>query len=107
MVKIIGEPGHYRPQAHTNHFLGLCDECDARYLVNMTLAQVEDWGPNGSHGKAGAVRRAMFEAYMHVWATGAPPRFSSLADGWKDEPTDPEVVELVSMLRTAAQERHR
>ncbi|HEU4754407.1 MAG TPA: hypothetical protein VFU47_14965 [Armatimonadota bacterium] len=103
-LKLIGEPGHYRPGADTNHFLGLCDECDARYLAGMTLAQVESWGPNGERGKAGAVRQAMFEAYMHVWATGAP-RFSNLGAGWTEEPTDPEVIALVAEIRKAAEER--
>lgn len=103
-MKLIGTPGHYRPGADTNHFLGLCDECDARYLAGMTLAQVESWGPNGERGKAGAVRQAMFEAFMHVWATGAF-RFSNLGAGWTEEPTDPEVIELVAEIRKAAEER--
>jgi hypothetical protein len=103
-LKLIGDPGHYVPGADTNHFLGLCDECDARYLVRMTLAQVESWGPFGEAGKAGAVRQAMYEAFMHVWATGAP-RFSSLGDGWTAEPTDPEVIALVAEIRQAAEEK--
>jgi hypothetical protein len=104
LLKIIGERGHYRPGADTNHFLGLCDECDARYLVRMTLAEVESWSEvKGERGKAGAVRQALFEAYMHVWATGAV-RFSSLADGWRAEPVDAEVNELVAEIRTAARE---
>lgn len=102
-LKLIGDPGHYVPGADINHFLGLCDECDARYLTRMTLAEVESWGPNGERGKAGAVRQAMFEAYMHVWATGAV-RFSSLADGWRAEPLDTEVNELVAEIRKAAEE---
>lgn len=105
LLKIIGERGHYRPGADTNHFLGLCDECDARYLVGMTLEQAESWSEvKGERGKAGAIRQAVFEAYMHVWATGAV-RFSSLADGWRAEPVDPEVNELVAEIREAARER--
>src|SRR5512138_103989 len=103
-MRIIGAPGHYRPGADTNHFLGLCDECDVHHLARMTLAQVESWGPNGERGKAGAVRQAMFEAYMYVWATGAP-RFSNLGAGWTEEPTDPEVIELVAALREAVASR--
>lgn len=101
-MRIIGDPGHYRPGADTNHFLGLCDECDARYLVRMSLAEVQDWGPFGSHGKAGAVRQALYEAYVYVWATSAP-RFGSTY-GYEVPPTDPEVIELVEMLRTAGAE---
>lgn len=104
-MKLIGAPGHYRPGADTNHFLGRCDECDARYLVRMTLAEVESWSEvKGERGKAGAVRQAMFEAYMHVWATGAP-RFSSLGSGWTEPPTDPEVIALVAEIRRAAEEK--
>lgn len=103
-LKLIGTPGHYRPGADTNHFMGRCDECDARYLTRMTLAEVESWGPNGERGKAGTFRQEVFEAFMHVWATGAV-RFSSLADGWRAEPLDPEVNELVAEIRKAAEER--
>lgn len=104
-VRIIGEPGHYRPEANTNHFLGLCDECDARHLSYMTMEQMEDWSEiSGSRGKVGTIRQAMYEAYMHVWATSTF-RYSSLGNGWENEPTDPDVVELVSMLREALAEK--
>lgn len=65
-----------------------------RTLATKTLAQMEDWYHDGS------ISQSQFEAYMHVWATGAP-RFSSLGHGWTDPPTDPEVAELVEELRSA------
>jgi hypothetical protein len=65
-----------------------------RALATKTLAEVENWY------RAGYISQAEFEAYMHVWATGAP-RFSSLGHGWTDPPTAPEVVGLVAKLRAA------
>jgi len=99
-MRIIGAPGHYRPGADTNHFLGHCDECDARYLARMSLEEVQDWGPfSGTPGKAGTVRQALYEAYCHVWATSAV-RFGTTY-GYEVPPTDPEVIELVAALREA------
>lgn len=87
--------GHHKPGADTNHFLGAqCNECNAHYLVRMSLEQVENWY------RVGHVGQALFEAYMHVWATGAA-RFGNYLP-WKVPPGDPEVVELVRMLREAA-----
>lgn len=101
---IIGPPGHYRQGA--NHFLGLCDECDAQYLSRMTLDEVHDWGPfSGTRGKIGTIRQAMYEAYCHVWATEVH-RFGSTY-GHETEPTDGEVIELVAELRKTARERKR
>lgn len=83
------EPGNY-------HFgLAGCDDCNARRLVRCTLDRVE----HRYHG--GYIRQAMFEAYMHVWATGAH-RFSSAGVGWQDPPNDPEVAALVQLLREVA-----
>lgn len=82
-----------KPGRGNYHFrLSGCDTCLTRDLARQTLAQVE-----GLY-HAGYVGQATFEAYMHVWATGAP-RFSSLADGWTDPPTNPEVATLVAWLR--------
>lgn len=75
-----------------------CDHCDTRTLARLTLAQAEDGYNRGYY------RQAMYEAYMHVWATGAV-RFSSLADGWETPPTDPEVTALVALIRTALEEK--
>lgn len=72
-----------------------CDDCTVRELIGMTLGQME-----GLH-QTGYVRQALYEAYMHVWATGAP-RFSSLADGWTSTPMDPEVAALVGLFREVA-----
>lgn len=71
-----------------------CDDCNARTAARMTLGRAED---AYNHGY---MSQALFEAYMHVWATGAP-RFSSLGDGWTAPPTDPEVIALVTMIREA------
>ena len=103
-MKIIGAPGHYRPGADTNHFLGLCDECDVHYLARMNLEEVRDWGPfSGTLGKAGVIRQALYEAYCHVWATSAA-RFGTTY-GYEAPPTDPEVIELVAALREAVAKR--
>lgn len=97
-MRIIGAPGHYRPGAKTNHFLGNCDECDVRYLARMSLEEVQDWGPfSGTPGKAGVIRQALYEAYCHVWATSVV-RFGTTY-GYEVVPTDPEVIELVAALR--------
>lgn len=103
-MRVIGEPGHYQPGADTNHFLGLCDECDMHYLVWMSLEDVQDWGPfSGTPGKAGAIRQALYEAYTHVWATSAV-RYGTTY-GYEVPPTDPEVIELVAALRMAVAAR--
>lgn len=102
------------PYRHTRHWIGTartglrcsikrgsgnyhlrlsgCDDCQVRDLARKTLAQVEELYHTGH------VRQSMFEAYMHVWATGAD-RYSSLGDGWTDPPTDREVGALVAWFR--------
>jgi hypothetical protein len=77
-----------------NYHLALagCDDCNMRALRYVTLGRVEE------EYQQGYIGQALFEAYMHVWATGAP-RFSSLGDGWTDPPTDPEVAALVALFR--------
>lgn len=69
-----------------------CDDCNARTVARMTLERVED------DYRTGYVGQALFEAYMHCWATGAA-RFSSLGDGWTEPPTDPKVTALVALIR--------
>lgn len=83
-----------------NYHLALagCDDCNARAAARMTLEKVED-GYN--HGY---IAQPLFEAYMHCWATGAP-RYSSLADGWTEPPTDPEVAALVELIRSGFEVR--
>lgn len=99
-MEITGEPGHYQPGADTNHFLGLCDECDVHHLARMSLEEVQDWGPfSGTPGKAGTIRQALYEAYCHVWAVSTT-RFGATY-GYEIPPTDPEVIELVEALRGA------
>lgn len=69
-----------------------CDDCNARTIARKSLDRVEE-GYN-----AGYIGQALFEAYMHVWATGAV-RFSSLGDNWTTPPTDPEVTALVALIK--------
>jgi hypothetical protein len=88
------QASHYKSGADTNHFLGLCRECDGHYLAAMTLGEVERWY------RYGKVDQVAFEAYMHVWSTGAA-RYGSTAHGWTDEPTDPEVIDLVAAIRSS------
>jgi hypothetical protein len=75
-----------------------CDDCNLRELLSKSLEQVDDLYHQGY------VRQPMFEAYMHLWATGAT-HYSSLGAGWAAEPTDPEVVELVLRFRKAIEAR--
>ena len=75
-----------------------CKECHARYLDTLTLGQVED----GYH--LGNVGQVALDAYRHLWATSAH-RYSSIPWGWEDEPTDPKVIEMVALIRRAAEER--
>lgn len=84
-------PGHYRPGADTNHFLGRCDECDAHYLLGKTLGAVENWYHRGM------ISQDQYEAYCHVWATSA----YRLGDyrSWQQEPTIPEVIRIVALMR--------
>lgn len=76
--------------------LARCDDCDARWVRHMTLEQVEDWYNRGT------ITQALYEAYRHCWATGAP-RFGSISDGWDATPDDPEVLALVALIRAAPQ----
>lgn len=71
-----------------------CDDCNARWVASMSLELVEQWY------RSGHVRQALYEAYMHVWSTGAV-RYSSIGDGWEAPPTDPEVTALVALIRGA------
>lgn len=83
---VLAEPGNM-------HFMGRCDVCDAHRLAKMSPDKVEQWYHSGHFGQA------KYEAYMHAWATSAP-RYT--ASGWVAEPTDPEVVRLVALIRRAA-----
>ena len=47
--------------------------------------------------RVGLWTQDQYEAYMHVWSIN---KFSSLADGWKDDNySTPEVGRLVSLLK--------
>ena len=100
-VALIGSRCTIEPGSGNYHLrLAGCDDCDARHLARMTLEQVEGLYHDGY------VRQAMFEAFMYVWATGAP-RFSSLGDNWRDAPADPEVSALVARFREEAERREQ
>lgn len=87
---------HYLPGADTNHFLGRCEECDAHYLANATLAQVEEWH------RLGWISPDQFEAFRHVWTTSAA-RFGNYA-AWMILPTG-EVARHATLIRAAAAAR--
>ncbi len=70
-----------------------CVECDAFRLSKMSRGAVEE------HYQTGRIGQVEFEAYMFVWATSTT-RHS--AGGWAEEPTDPEVVEIVAAIRRHA-----
>jgi len=75
-----------------------CKECLVRVLMGQTLARVEDWYRMGHFGLPALA------AYRHVWATSAY-RYSAAAKEWEDPPEDPETIELVALMRRAAQLR--
>ena len=52
----------------------------------------------------GRLSQAGFEAFAHLWRTSVP-RTESFWSQYEAEPTDPEVVELVSILRQALERR--
>lgn len=53
---------HYIPDATTNHFIGLCDECDLHYVSRRTYEEVNNWY------HCGRISADMWEAYDQVWA---------------------------------------
>lgn len=65
-LRILGKPNHYIPGAATNHFLGLCDECDAHYLRNQSLEMAETWYRQGMIGQDA------WEGYTYAWGTSRP-----------------------------------
>jgi hypothetical protein len=75
-----------------------CDDCNVREFSRKSLGQIEDLY------QAGYIRQAMFEAYMHVWATSAT-HSSSVGDGWTTPATNPEVIALVDLFQKALAER--
>lgn len=83
-------PGHVR-DGDARHFLGSCNDCDARSVSGMTLEQVDRWY------RAGVLGQDLWEAYTHVWATAAY-RYGSYAD-WRKSPVIPEVTRLVAIMR--------
>jgi hypothetical protein len=86
------------PGSGNYHFtLAGCDDCNVRDLAGRSLEYVED------RYHTGYVSQAMYEAYMHVWATSAV-RFGDYA-AWGSVPTDPEVVALAELFRKALVER--
>lgn len=93
-LTILDEPGHYRPGADTNHFLGRCAECDAHNMAQMNLDRVQGWYETGHFDQV------KYEAYRHLWATSAY-RYSSNDVGWRDAPAHPDVAEFIDLLKTA------
>lgn len=83
-------PGHWNA-GDTMHFLGLCNDCNARYAAGMSLEKVEQWY------RSGHFSQDLYEAYTHVWATSAY-RYSDYGS-WRRSPVIPEVVRLVAIMR--------
>jgi hypothetical protein len=84
-------PGHWNT-GDQMHFLGLCNDCDARYAAAMSLEKAEQWY------RSGHFSQDVYEAYTHVWATSAY-HYSSLGDNSRRSPVIPEVVRLVAIMR--------
>jgi hypothetical protein len=84
-------PGHVLT-GDAAHFRGICNDCDARRAAGMTLGQVENLYRQGVFGQD------LFEAYCHVWATGAF-RYGAVSPSWLESPVIPEVVRLVAVMR--------
>jgi hypothetical protein len=83
----LAEPGNI-------HFMTVhCVECNAHRMAEMNRDTVERWYRSGHFSPN------EYEAYMYVWATSAV-RHSSGA--WAEQPTIPEVVEIVAAIRRAA-----
>lgn len=78
-------------------FSAKCPECTARILAGKTRAEVENWYHRY------IISQAAFEAYMHVWATGAF-RFNREPD-WERAPEDPEVIDMAAFMREVSEER--
>lgn len=92
---LLGTHCDIEPGSGNYHLrLSGCDDCNLSELMSKSLGQVDDLYHQGY------VSQPMFEAYMHMWATSAT-RHSSAGAGWTDEPTDPEVIELVLRFRKA------
>jgi hypothetical protein len=89
-------PGHWLA-GDRMHFLGRCNDCDARYAISMSLEKVEQWY------RSGHFSQDVYEAYTHVWATSAF-RFGSYGS-WAKSPVIPEVVRLVAVMREVAAAR--
>lgn len=66
-LDVSPEP-HFRRGADANHYMGLCDECDAHYLAGATLGTVEEWH------RTGQISQPKYEAYLHLWAELSPDR---------------------------------
>lgn len=90
-------PGHVRT-GDAAHFLG-CHDCDARRLAGASLETAEDWYHRGM------IDQDEWEAYVHVWATGAY-RYGDYRS-WRRSPVIPEVVRLVAVMRGGLPVTHR
>src|SRR5258708_35964732 len=85
---------HYQQGAPTNHFLGLCDECDAHYLARMTLNEVDNWY------RQGVIGQDTFEGYCHGWATSCV-RGESF-DGWLEPPVTQRARDIAAAITKLA-----
>lgn len=94
-MTVIEPAGHYSPGVDTNHFIGRCDECDAHYVSRMSFERLE------LAFREGQVGQALFEAYMHLWATSRAHQYSGIGAGWSELPTDPQVLGFVEAIRAA------
>jgi len=102
MNGLIGEPGHWREGARTNHFLGLCSECDAHTVQTMSLDDVE------TAYRRGHMSEAKFLGYRWAWMTGSF-KFGTFPASWSEVPADGEArafgeaVKALSALQKKAQ----
>ena len=73
-------------------------------MPNWVLQLTPDKATEALH--EGRLTPAGFEAFAHVWRTSVP-RTEPFWSEYEAEPTDPEVIELVSILRQWMKERPR
>jgi hypothetical protein len=90
-------PEHYSPGADTNHFLGLCEECDAWYLSVKPLDEAEEYY------RQGMISQDEWEAFAHVWSTAAF-HYSDFSR-YQAAPESPAALRVTARLRGILESR--
>jgi hypothetical protein len=90
--------GHWREGANTNHFFGLCEECDAHAVQGMSLDDVE------RRFRSGHLSQDKLDGYRWAWMTSSF-KFGTFPDSWSVAPASVPALNFGELVKAIAAER--